>query len=86
MHVAIHWRRLCWFGFRRLFADFGHAVCCVDKDEAKIAALEAGRIPIYGRPAGNNVRAKRWTMLASSLTESNMLRTPTPARRAPMPW
>jgi hypothetical protein len=29
------------------FADFGHAVCCVDKDEAKIAALEAGRIPIY---------------------------------------
>jgi len=29
------------------FADFGHAVCCVDKDEAKIAALEAGRIPNY---------------------------------------
>ncbi|MBV9557524.1 MAG: UDP-glucose/GDP-mannose dehydrogenase family protein [Pseudolabrys sp.] len=29
------------------FADFGHIVCCVDKDEAKIAALEAGRMPIY---------------------------------------
>jgi len=29
------------------FADFGHHVVCVDKDEAKIAALEAGRIPIY---------------------------------------
>lgn len=29
------------------FADFGHQVICVDKDEAKIAALKAGVIPIY---------------------------------------
>lgn len=29
------------------FADFGHQVTCVDKDESKIAALKAGRIPIY---------------------------------------
>jgi len=29
------------------FADFGHDVICVDKDEAKIAALLAGGIPIY---------------------------------------
>ncbi len=29
------------------FADFGHTVTCVDKDEAKIAALVEGRIPIY---------------------------------------
>ncbi|AOH84219.1 UDP-glucose 6-dehydrogenase [Sphingomonas panacis] len=29
------------------FADFGHDVVCVDKDAAKIAALEAGRIPIF---------------------------------------
>ncbi|MDQ5857256.1 MAG: UDP-glucose/GDP-mannose dehydrogenase family protein [Acidobacteriota bacterium] len=28
-------------------ADFGMNVQCVDKDEAKIAALQAGRIPIY---------------------------------------
>ena len=28
-------------------ADFGMNVQCVDKDEAKIAALEKGRIPIY---------------------------------------
>jgi len=28
-------------------ADFGMNVLCVDKDEAKIAALEKGRIPIY---------------------------------------
>ena len=29
------------------FADFGHVVCCVDKDEGKIAALERGESPIY---------------------------------------
>ncbi|WP_380784570.1 UDP-glucose dehydrogenase family protein [Sphingomonas sp. R86521] len=29
------------------FADFGHDVICVDKDDAKIAALEAGRMPIF---------------------------------------
>ncbi len=29
------------------FSDFGHEVVCVDKDAGKIAALEAGRMPIY---------------------------------------
>src|ERR687891_2311869 len=29
------------------FADFGHHVTCVDKDESKIAALERGETPIY---------------------------------------
>ena len=29
------------------FADFGHTVTCVDKDEAKVAALKRGEIPIY---------------------------------------
>ncbi|WGH77329.1 UDP-glucose dehydrogenase family protein [Jannaschia ovalis] len=29
------------------FSDFGHAVCCVDRDPAKIEMLEAGRLPIY---------------------------------------
>jgi UDPglucose 6-dehydrogenase len=29
------------------FADFGHHVTCVDKDAAKIAALNAGDLPIY---------------------------------------
>jgi UDPglucose 6-dehydrogenase len=29
------------------FADFGHEVTCVDKDKAKIAALERGEMPIY---------------------------------------
>ena len=29
------------------FSDFGHDVVCVDKDPAKIAALNAGKVPIY---------------------------------------
>ena len=29
------------------FADFGHQVTCVDKDESKIAALRRGEIPIF---------------------------------------
>ena len=29
------------------FSDFGHDVICVDKDDRKIEALEAGRMPIY---------------------------------------
>jgi UDPglucose 6-dehydrogenase len=28
-------------------ADFGHQVTCVDKDSAKISALNSGEIPIY---------------------------------------
>src|SRR5208283_220853 len=28
-------------------ADYGHQVTCVDEDSAKIAALNAGEIPIY---------------------------------------
>jgi UDPglucose 6-dehydrogenase len=29
------------------FADFGHEVCCVDKDAGRIAALRAGEMPIF---------------------------------------
>jgi len=29
------------------FADFGHQVCCVDKDAGKIDGLQAGRMPIW---------------------------------------
>ena len=29
------------------FSDFGHHVVCVDKDAAKIEALEQGRMPIF---------------------------------------
>lgn len=44
-------------------SDFGHDVVCVDKDESKIEALKAGRMPIFepGLDAlvANNVRAGR---------------------------
>ena len=29
------------------FADFGHEVTCIDKDESKISALQNGQIPIF---------------------------------------
>lgn len=29
------------------FAEFGHSVICVDKDESKITSLEKGEVPIY---------------------------------------
>lgn len=29
------------------FADFGHQVCCIDKDAGKIDGLNAGRMPIW---------------------------------------
>ena len=45
------------------FADFGHDVVCVDSDEAKIAKLNAGAIPIYepglDRLVAKNVAAGR---------------------------
>jgi UDPglucose 6-dehydrogenase len=47
------------------FADFGHVVTCVDKDAAKIAALQGGRMPIYEPGLSNlvedNVREERLT-------------------------
>src|SRR3954471_13615617 len=38
-------------------ADFGHHVTCVDKDHSKIAALNAGEIPIYEPGLKDLVRA-----------------------------
>src|SRR4051812_27939154 len=29
------------------FAEFGYDVTCIDKDQRKIAALDAGQVPIY---------------------------------------
>ena len=29
------------------FADFGHQVCCIDKDAGKIEGLNAGKMPIW---------------------------------------
>lgn len=45
------------------FADFGHDVTCVDKDEKKILALKGGEIPIFepglDQLVADNVRAGR---------------------------
>ena len=38
-------------------ADFGHQVTCVDKDTAKISALNAGEVPIYEPGLGDLVRS-----------------------------
>lgn len=72
------------------FADFGHAVCCVDKDERKIAALHAGRMPIYEpgleQLVATNVTAGRLTFttdLASALPDADVvfIAVGTPSRR-----
>jgi UDPglucose 6-dehydrogenase len=72
------------------FADFGHVVCCVDKDEGKIAALEAGRMPIYEPGLDDlvesNVRAKRLTFTsqlkaAVQAAEAVFIAVGTPSRR-----
>jgi len=39
------------------FADFGHDVVCVDKDNAKIEGLHAGRMPIWEPGLDNLVKA-----------------------------
>jgi UDPglucose 6-dehydrogenase len=72
------------------FADFGHDVICVDKDAGKIAALEAGRMPIYepGLEAlvATNVAAGRLTFttdLAASVAgvDAIFIAVGTPSRR-----
>ena len=72
------------------FADYGHVVTCVDLDEAKIAALEQGEIPIY-EPGLNaivarNVAQKRLsftTRLAPAVEQADavFIAVGTPSRR-----
>ncbi|GJD57009.1 UDP-glucose dehydrogenase family protein [Methylobacterium dankookense] len=72
------------------FADFGHGVVCIDTDPAKIAALEAGRMPIYepGLEAlvAENVRQGRLafrTELREAVAEADavFIAVGTPSRR-----
>ncbi|MFO1207319.1 MAG: UDP-glucose/GDP-mannose dehydrogenase family protein [Burkholderiales bacterium] len=61
------------------FAEMGNHVVCVDKDESKIVALQAGRIPIY-EPGLENVvttntregRLHFTTSLQEAMQESNV--------------
>ncbi|MEH3118525.1 MAG: UDP-glucose/GDP-mannose dehydrogenase family protein [Methylorubrum populi] len=71
-------------------ADFGHEVTCIDRDPAKIAALDEGRMPIYepGLDAlvADNVRAKRLsfsTDLAPAVARAQavFIAVGTPSRR-----
>ncbi|WP_238179893.1 nucleotide sugar dehydrogenase, partial [Methylobacterium oxalidis] len=72
------------------FADFGHSVVCIDKDPAKIEALNAGRIPIYepGLEAlvADNVRQGRLTFTtamrdAVAQADAVFIAVGTPSRR-----
>src|SRR5690348_11985780 len=72
------------------FADFGHEVCCVDVDPAKIAALQAGRMPIYepglAELVAKNVREGRLTFtttLAEPVADADgvFIAVGTPSRR-----
>jgi UDPglucose 6-dehydrogenase len=72
------------------FADFGHQVVCVDKDESKIAALKRGEMPIYEPGLDDlvaaNVRARRLsftTDLKGPVAEADavFIAVGTPSRR-----
>ncbi|MGQ0685404.1 UDP-glucose dehydrogenase family protein [Bradyrhizobium sp.] len=72
------------------FADFGHQVTCVDKDEGKIASLRRGEIPIFepGLDAlvDSNVKARRLdftTELKAPVAEADavFIAVGTPSRR-----
>lgn len=72
------------------FADFGHDVCCVDKDPRKIDALNGGEIPIFepglSDLVAKNVREKRLsftTSLAEAVAraEAVFIAVGTPSRR-----
>ncbi len=72
------------------FADFGHEVTCVDKDQGKIAALERGEMPIY-EPGLNDLvavnaragRLKFTTVLAPAVAAADavFIAVGTPSRR-----
>ncbi len=72
------------------FADFGHEVVCVDKDEKKIAALLEGRMPIFepglDHLVASNVAAGRLrftTDLAEGVKDADavFIAVGTPSRR-----
>jgi len=73
------------------FADFGHQVTCIDNDAQRIAALEAGQMPIYepglpGLVASNRAeeRLRFSTDLASAVksAEAVFIAVGTPRRSA----
>src|SRR6266704_2934328 len=72
------------------FADFGHHVTCVDKDAAKIGALQRARIPIYepglDRMVESNAREGRLDFTADlqkpvAAADAVFIAVGTPSRR-----
>ena len=71
------------------FADFGHTVCCIDKDEGKIARLNRGESPIFepglDQLVAQNVRAGRLTFTtgpeAIARADAVFIAVGTPSRR-----
>ncbi|MEX2127856.1 MAG: UDP-glucose/GDP-mannose dehydrogenase family protein [Xanthobacteraceae bacterium] len=72
------------------FADFGHEIVCVDKDANKIAALRAGKLPIFepglDELVDRNVKERRLsfsTELAPAVRDAEVVfvAVGTPARR-----
>ncbi|WP_077961825.1 UDP-glucose 6-dehydrogenase [Ensifer adhaerens] len=72
------------------FADFGHDVVCLDKDESKIDALMQGRIPIFepglDQLVASNVASGRLTFttdLVAAVADSDVIfiAVGTPSRR-----
>jgi UDPglucose 6-dehydrogenase len=71
-------------------ADFGHDVSCIDADADKIAALQAGKMPIFepglAELVAKNVRAKRLSFSTDLVTAVGMsnavfIAVGTPSRR-----
>jgi len=72
------------------FADFGHTVTCIDKDETKIAKLERGEMPIYEpgleQLVARNVREERLSFTTDSAkavgeADAVFIAVGTPSRR-----
>src|SRR3989338_9731405 len=72
------------------FADFGHDVCCIDKDAGKIERLKQGEIPIF-EPGledlvARNVRAGRLSFAVEAAeavrtADAGVIAVGTPSRR-----
>ena len=71
------------------FADFGHHVTCIDKDPARIAALDRGEIPIFEPGLAElveaNVRQGRLALAGKAVgvaeADAVMIAVGTPSRR-----
>ena len=90
MHIAMIGTGYVGLVSAACFSEFGHDVVCVDKDSAKIAELNAGRIPIFepglDEIVATNVKAGRLSFtqdLSRAVPEADavFIAVGTPSRR-----